>query len=227
MKFLQHGDSVVSLRFLYQEAPSRDFETTESLADNLTFDTVREIQDALGNLFEDGKAPFNLQEDVLDLDQIRASGNYPQADMVGQLAAFKNNLNATLSKNGELPDISDFMGALQEFMSARALDLSAFSDAANDLMNDVKQDIERTYAGANARIEMAELADLVTAKGLSRDAKLTESGKRPPDQPVMAVASTVAELPQEIAQVLASLDKDTAEQFGASAMAGFSPDQFA
>lgn len=62
-------------------------------------------------------------------------------------------------------------------------------------------------------LEFAELAGDITKEGLSRDAKLTESGERKADQPVMTVASTVAELPVKLDKVLAGLGTSTAEQF--------------
>ena len=226
MKFLQSGDSVVSLKFLFQEMP-RGYEEAESVDDKLTFDTVGEIQDGLADLFENGEAPFDLQERILDLDAIRAEGGYTQAEMVGQLSAFQNSLNGTLSANGEYPDISDFMNALQEFMGAQAINLDEFIDEEAALRDEVEQYAERITASAETREEFRELADLVTAERLVADAKLNESGERTPDQPVMRVASRVEELPARLSDALASLDEETASRFGDSAMAGFDPDQFA
>jgi len=226
MKFLQHGDSVVSLRFKFQEVPGGNYEGAETVDDKLSFDTVGEIQDAMGELFESGEAPFNLQESVLDLDATRAAGDYTQAEMDNRLGQFQNNLNGALTNNGEFPDISDFMEALQEFMN-QADDLGEFKEETSLLQKEVDQYAERVDASADARMEMAELADLVTAEGLSRDAKLTETGERTPDRPVMRVASTVEQLPTKLDEVLATLDDETAGRFGNSAMAGFDPDQFA
>jgi hypothetical protein len=233
MKFLQPGDSVVSLRFKFQEMPGR-YEEAESASDKLTFDTVGEIQDAMANLFESGEAPFGLQERILDLDAIRAKGDYTQADMVNQLASFQNSLNGTLAANGEYPDIADFMSALQEYMNQAADDLGEFKEEANALRGEVEHYAERVAIGADARGEMAELAELVLASESGDQIKATEIGLKndverqaTTSREQVAIASTVRELPQDLGAALASLDEETAATFGPSAMSNFNPDQFA
>lgn len=226
MKFLQSGDSVVSLHFKFQEMP-QGYEDTEVVTDKLTFDTVGEIQDALANLFPNRNAPFTLQEDILDLDAFRAQGGYTQADVVNQLSRFVNNLNALLDNNGDPKAVQDFTDALQEFIGNRAVDLSEFRNEAGELMQEVAATSEKVNTLAGSRLEMAELSAAVTAEGLKRDARLNETGERVPDQPIMRVASTVAKLPETLDQVIASLDKETALFLGETAFRSFDADSAA
>jgi hypothetical protein len=140
--------------------------------------------------------------------------------MVNQLAAFQNSLSGTLSANGEFPDVSDFMDALQEFMGARAIDLGEFEEEANTL----KADVEGGLAAAETRLAMANLAaelQRASESGDQNDAVKTGIEReqlRPDGGEVARVAFTAptTEFPQKLDTVLTALEADTVDQFNMS-----------
>ena len=228
MKFLKNeGDSVVSLRFLNLEAPSGDYEAVDAAPDRLTFDTVGEIQAGLADLFEDGEAPFNLQEQVLDLDAFRADSESDDRAMLAQLQQFQTNLYLTLDNGGNQDEVPAFMDALQEFMTGYAPDIEGFREEEAALKEEVEYTSARVEAGAETRLAMAELVGDITGEGLERDAALTESGERTPDRPLLSVSTTVEALPVTLNEAVASVEDDIATTFGASSFNGFSEDLFA
>jgi len=218
----------VSLRFKFQEVPGGNYEGAETVDDKLSFDTVGEIQDAMGELFESGEAPFNLQESVLDLDATRAAGDYTEPAMRAQIQQFQRNLFLTLDNQGDTEKVDEFIGAVSEFMN-QADDLSEFRNEADSLMGEVKQSVEYAEAGADsiaARMGLMEEMRISTEEGFKRELN-REANEAPVERNSVAVASTVSELPQQLGSVLASLEEDTASRFGDSAMDSFNPDQFA
>ncbi len=217
MKFLQYnGDSVVSLRFIYNETFGNK-ESTE-IQDELTFDTVGEIQDAMLQLFPNGDAPFSLQEDIIDMDSGRADGEPIN------ITPFRNNLAAALNERGIFEVPGDFLNAVSEFMNRGE---TIYEQQTAELLEKVQHYSERVDAEAGARLEMAELVGDITSQGLERDAQLTKSGKQKPDKPLLTVVSKASDLPAELGQAVASVEDDIATQFGASAFAGFNADMYA
>jgi hypothetical protein len=248
MKFLQHGDSVVSLRFLYQESMG-GYEEAESVGElNQEAQTaLTKLQDVQGTLGNGADAdipgtPDSFWPQVYQLHSIVTSntdGALSPADQslldeiqsaIDTARSFHNLDGVLFDPQQDLPNAADLLPDFGTNVE-REQDIQDLIDGtgeeANLLINEVRQTAEYAEAGADARMEMAELVGDITSEGLERDAKLTESGERTPDQPVMRVASTVAELPVKLDKVIASLDEETAGRFGASAMEGFSADQFA
>jgi len=199
---LQHdGDSVVSLRFVYQEVPSGRYEDV----DNAPETEARSAEAVLGELraignFVDAEGGYDDPAEIALLIQELRS-DHPDA----QLSAADQAMVDNLTVYAVVDDVQN----------------NAFErDRAEREANEKRADVETT-----SRAEMAELADSVTAEKLARDAE------RPPqhelDQPVVRVAAKVSELPATLDQAVARVEDDIAERFGDSAFAGFNPDQFA
>jgi hypothetical protein len=135
--------------------------------------------------------------------------------MRAQLQSFQIDLNIMLDNQGTQAEVDRFMDALQEFMSARAIDLSGFIDETNEL----KANIEGENAAAETRLEFAGLAEIVLASESGDSIRATEIGIREdaerlavPNNEQIAVAAPV----ESLRETLKAETAKVAEELGMS-----------
>lgn len=276
MKFLQYGDSVVSLRFKYQEVGSGLRAAIESAVEEaLDYDDWNDVEDGFQDLGSENPANYDaLQavENAVRHDMINGADN-GRFSSHNALAKLAENLQSDTTLNSD--DVSKFIDRTNAFIGEslvtdvkgstetllQDLGLDASADAWNNSMNElnfwyaraegddldfdaVEVLIEEIKALGLDRLspqqrdklnilntlrEVRDVADVADSTGielaelrsetgerLATHAKLNEIRPEAPNQPLITVASTGAELSQDLSVALASLGTTTMEQFNMS-----------